>query len=149
MNRGQAARLVRRRNSAAEAGARQPWLPTSVPSRSARRVSMTGVSGWFSASARSPDGRVWHEAAEREGRNRTKNEKTGDRSQGEVEHEWRQTLASLIDPARFPEVSTALAAAAFEADGADSEGDPDLEFGLMCILEGVARLAEHPTGAAR
>lgn len=68
---------------------------------------------------------------------------TGDRSQWQVEHEWRQALTSLIDPERFPEVSTVLGAAASEAEGADSEGDPDFEFGLTCILEGVSRLAER------
>jgi AcrR family transcriptional regulator len=68
---------------------------------------------------------------------------TGGRPQHQVELEWRQALAGLIDPEHFPEVSAVLAAPAFDADDADHEGDPDFDFGLHCILEGVTRLAER------
>jgi AcrR family transcriptional regulator len=75
---------------------------------------------------------------------------SGGRPQREVEVEWRQTLASLIDPDRFPEVSSVLATAAFDQEGDDPGGDPDFDFGLSCILEGVARLAErHQPEAGR
>jgi AcrR family transcriptional regulator len=68
---------------------------------------------------------------------------TGGRPQRQVELEWRQTLAAFIDPQHFPEVSAVLSTAAFDAEDNDPEGDPDFEFGLDCILEGVTRLAER------
>jgi AcrR family transcriptional regulator len=68
---------------------------------------------------------------------------TGGRPQREVELEWRRTLAGLIDPQRFPEVSAVLSSPAFDADDPDPGGDPDFDFGLHCILEGVTRLAEQ------
>ena len=68
---------------------------------------------------------------------------SGGRPQREVELEWRQALATLIDPDRFPEVSRVLATGAFDPEGDDPGGDPDFDFGLGCILEGVARLAER------
>ena len=68
---------------------------------------------------------------------------TGGRPQREIELEWRHTLVKLIDPERFPEVSAVLAPAAFDTGGHDAETDPDFDFGLNCILEGVARLAER------
>lgn len=68
---------------------------------------------------------------------------TGGRPQQQVELEWRQTLADLIDPEHFPEVSAVLAMPAFDAEYLDPEGDPDFDFGLNCILEGVSRIAEH------
>jgi AcrR family transcriptional regulator len=73
---------------------------------------------------------------------------TGGRPQREVELEWRQTLATLIDPDLFPELSAVLTTGAFDPEGNDPEGDPDFDFGLSCILEGVARLAEHPQADA-
>jgi AcrR family transcriptional regulator len=67
---------------------------------------------------------------------------TGGRPQREVELEWRQTVGRLIDPQRFPELSSVLALWASYPQGDDPEGDPDFDFGLSCILEGVARLAD-------
>jgi len=76
--------------------------------------------------------------------------KSGGRPQQAVEREWRQSLADLIDPDRFPEVSAVLTAGADAPGGEDPEGDPDFDFGLHCILEGVARLAErHQPDAGR
>jgi hypothetical protein len=54
----------------------------------------------------------------------------------------------LIDPSRFFEVSSVLAAGAFDPEGDEPEGDPDFDFGLSCILEGVARLAERQRAEA-
>ena len=71
---------------------------------------------------------------------------SGGRPQRQLEFEWRQTLTELIDPQRFPEVSAALAASAFDPDVSDPGGDPDFDFGLNCILEGVTRLAERQHG---
>lgn len=71
--------------------------------------------------------------------------RSGDRPLRDVEREWRQTLERLIDPDRFPEVSSVLASGAFDPANADATGDSGFDFGLHCILEGVARLAErHP-----
>jgi AcrR family transcriptional regulator len=70
---------------------------------------------------------------------------TGGRPQQVVEFEWRQTLADLIDPQRFPEVSAMLSAATSDAHDTDPEDDPDFDFGLNCILEGVTRLAKRQT----
>jgi AcrR family transcriptional regulator len=67
---------------------------------------------------------------------------SGGRPQREVELEWRQTLANLIDPDQFPEVSSVLATGTFDPEDDGPEGDPDFDFGLRCILEGAARLAE-------
>ncbi len=81
--------------------------------------------------------------------------RSGGRAQHEIEFEWRRTLANLVDPERFPEVSAVLAMAdlaadpgtpadgADAADSPDPADDPDFDFGLACILEGVARLAER------
>jgi AcrR family transcriptional regulator len=75
---------------------------------------------------------------------------SGGRPQREVEQEWRQALTKLIDPDQFPEVSEVLATGAFDPEGNDPGGDPDFDFGLTCILEGVARLAErHQPDAER
>jgi hypothetical protein len=73
-------------------------------------------------------------------------DRAGGRPRREVELERSDTLASLIDPKRFPEVSAVLATGAFDAQGPDPEGDPDFDFGLHCILEGVARLAQREQG---
>ena len=73
-------------------------------------------------------------------------DQTGGRPQREVELEWRDTLASLIDPERFPEVSSVLATGAFGVQSSDVEGDPDFDFGVHCILEGVTRLAQRKHG---
>jgi AcrR family transcriptional regulator len=76
-------------------------------------------------------------------------DQTGGRPRREVELEWRDTLAGLIDAERFPEVSSVLATGAFEAQSPDPEGDPDLDFGVHCILEGVDRLARRERLGAR
>jgi AcrR family transcriptional regulator len=68
---------------------------------------------------------------------------SGGRPQRELELEWSQTLATLVDPEEFPEVSSVLATEAFGTGSEAPEGDPDFDFGLRCILEGVARLAER------
>jgi AcrR family transcriptional regulator len=69
--------------------------------------------------------------------------RSGGRPQREVEVEWRQTLANLIDLERFPEVAAVLATGALDPERDDPDGDADFDFGLTCILEGVARLAER------
>jgi AcrR family transcriptional regulator len=76
------------------------------------------------------------------------NSQPANRTQRQVELEWRQTLADLIDPDRFPEVSQVLASGAFDPGRAEPDGDPDLDLGLTCILEGVVHLAENrPPGS--
>jgi AcrR family transcriptional regulator len=66
----------------------------------------------------------------------------GGSPQQDIELAWRQALTQAIDPERFPEVSTLLSTAPFDTQDHDPEGDPDFDFGLNCILEGVTQLAE-------
>ena len=55
---------------------------------------------------------------------------------------YGQLLAQLVDEARFPMLTAAISAGAFEPPPADSEADlqEDLQFGLNLILDGVAAL---------
>lgn len=76
------------------------------------------------------------------------NSQPADRTQRQVELEWHQTLAEVIDPDRFPEVSQVLASGAFDPGRAEPDGDPDLDLGLTCIREGVVHLVENrPPGS--
>ena len=53
---------------------------------------------------------------------------------------YGQLLAQLVDEARFPMLTAAISAGAFEPPPVDSEADlqEDLQFGLNLILDGVA-----------
>ena len=55
---------------------------------------------------------------------------------------YGQLLAQLVDEARFPMLTAAISAGAFEPPPVDSEADlqEDLQFGLNLILDGVAAL---------
>jgi AcrR family transcriptional regulator len=63
--------------------------------------------------------------------------------------DYGRQLAALADPADFPHVHASLAEGAFDDADTDSPGlDDEFEFGLECILDGVAVLVEaaqpHP-----
>jgi tRNA A37 threonylcarbamoyladenosine synthetase subunit TsaC/SUA5/YrdC len=55
---------------------------------------------------------------------------------------YGQLLAQLIDEVRFPMLTTAISAGAFEPPPVDSEAEfqDDFDFGLNLILDGVAAL---------
>jgi hypothetical protein len=61
--------------------------------------------------------------------------------QREVELNWRQTLASLIDPERFPRGELGADRGGFDAEGDDPEGDPD--FGEPSDHQGCHSAGDH------
>lgn len=54
---------------------------------------------------------------------------------------YGEVLARLVEPARFPALSAAIAAGVF--DGGADEGDADFDLGLALYLDGVASLIER------
>lgn len=68
--------------------------------------------------------------------------------QARVEQDYGRALASLVDPARFPDAAKLFASSTFEAhpDAGSDPADREFVFGLELILDGVAAIIERPAG---
>ncbi|MEV0648191.1 TetR/AcrR family transcriptional regulator [Phytomonospora sp. NPDC050363] len=66
---------------------------------------------------------------------------SGGRDQREVERDYGRALIELVEPERFPDAARLFQSQMFEAPD-PYDGDPDFDFGLETILDGVsARIA--------
>jgi AcrR family transcriptional regulator len=63
-------------------------------------------------------------------------------SQAEVEQNYGRALATLVDPARFPDAARLFAADVFEPEPTQPTNDHDFTFGLELILDGIAAAIE-------
>jgi AcrR family transcriptional regulator len=61
-----------------------------------------------------------------------------------AERHYGRTMAALVDAGRYPETAKLLASGVFERPPArqDSQADPDFDFGLERILDGVEAVVE-------
>jgi hypothetical protein len=59
-----------------------------------------------------------------------------------VEQNYGRALATLIDPARFPDAARLFAADVFEPEPTQPTNDHDFTFGLELILDGIAAAIE-------
>ena len=63
-------------------------------------------------------------------------------SQAEVEQNYGRALATLVDPARFPDAARLFAADVFEPEPTHPTNDHDFTFGLELILDGITAAIE-------
>jgi AcrR family transcriptional regulator len=66
--------------------------------------------------------------------------------QAQVEQDYGRALASLVDPARFPDAAKLFASDTFEPGQEADPTDREFTFGLELILDGVAAIIERSAG---